>query len=225
MLTFHHVFDVCGVLEDLGQAVQEHGGLAVAIGYVLRLLEHLIESCWLNLEHAHDRISLTSTKSICTIGLSLHTHETHQLHCVIVDELLCGDAVDFVHKALLIREEVVEFVGQLPAQGDAAFVALIQTLDHWEDKGRAFIKLIKIKYKGKRQRGSRNVLTLFDGSGRVELGRFNLSFGQMERGSKELSCLHVKHQLLHLPVGGSTTTARKTNGKCLQTKGPMITWY
>lgn len=60
----------------------------------------------------------------------MHTHETHHLHCVIVDELLCGDTVDFVHKALLIREEVVEFVGQLPAQGDAAFVALIQTLDH-----------------------------------------------------------------------------------------------
>lgn len=49
---------------------------------------------------------------------------------MIVDELLCGDAVDLVHKALLIREEVVEFVGQPPAEGDAAFVTLIQILHH-----------------------------------------------------------------------------------------------
>lgn len=56
--------------------------------------------------------------------------DTHHLHCVVVDELLCGDAVDLVHKALLIREEVVEFVGQLPTEGDAALVALIQVLHH-----------------------------------------------------------------------------------------------
>lgn len=49
---------------------------------------------------------------------------------MVVDELLCGDAVDLVHEALLIREEVVEFVGQLPTEGDAAFVALIQVLHH-----------------------------------------------------------------------------------------------
>lgn len=55
---------------------------------------------------------------------------THDLHGVVVDELLCSDAVDLVHKALLVREEVVEFVGQVSTEGDAAFVALIQTLDH-----------------------------------------------------------------------------------------------
>lgn len=47
-----------------------------------------------------------------------------------VDELLRGDAVDLVHKALLIGEEVVEFVRQSPAEGDAAFVSLIQILHH-----------------------------------------------------------------------------------------------
>lgn len=56
--------------------------------------------------------------------------ETHHLHGVIVDELLCSDAVDLVHKALLIREEVVEFVGESPAEGDAAFVTFVQTLHH-----------------------------------------------------------------------------------------------
>lgn len=56
--------------------------------------------------------------------------DTHHLHSLIVDELLCGDAVDFVHKSLLIGEEVVEFVSQPPAEGDAAFVTLIQTLHH-----------------------------------------------------------------------------------------------
>lgn len=51
--------------------------------------------------------------------------DAHHLHSVIVDELLCGDAVDLIHKALLIREEVVELVGQLPTERYAAFVALI----------------------------------------------------------------------------------------------------
>lgn len=49
---------------------------------------------------------------------------------MIVDELLRGDAVDLIHKALLIREEVVELVGQLPAERDAAFVALVEILHH-----------------------------------------------------------------------------------------------
>lgn len=56
--------------------------------------------------------------------------ETHHLHSMIVDELLRSDTVDLVHKALLIREEVVEFVCQPPAEGDAAFVTLIQILHH-----------------------------------------------------------------------------------------------
>ena len=56
--------------------------------------------------------------------------DTHHLHGLIVDELLCSDAVDLIHKSLLIREEVVEFVGQLPADGDAAFVTVIQILHH-----------------------------------------------------------------------------------------------
>lgn len=56
--------------------------------------------------------------------------DAHHLYCVVVDELLRGDAVDLVHKALLIGEEVVEFVGQLPTKGDAAFVALVQVLHH-----------------------------------------------------------------------------------------------
>ena len=54
---------------------------------------------------------------------------------MIVDEFLGRDAVDFVHKTLLIREEVVEFVGQPSAEGDAAFVTLIQILHHWEKTG------------------------------------------------------------------------------------------
>lgn len=49
---------------------------------------------------------------------------------MIVDELLRGDTVDFVHKALLVGEEVVESVSQPPAEGDAAFIALIKTLHH-----------------------------------------------------------------------------------------------
>ena len=52
-------------------------------------------------------------------------YATHNLHSMIVDQLLCSDAVDLIHKALLIREEVVEFVSQLPTEGDAAFVALV----------------------------------------------------------------------------------------------------
>ncbi|TNN63663.1 hypothetical protein EYF80_026081 [Liparis tanakae] len=44
----------------------------------------------------------------------------------------------------------------------------------------------------------------------IELGRFNLSLGHVERGSQELSRLHVQHQLLHLPVGGSTTRGYET---------------
>ncbi len=56
--------------------------------------------------------------------------ETHHLHGMIVDELFCGDTVDLVHKALLVREEVVEFVSQPTAEGDATFVTLIQILHH-----------------------------------------------------------------------------------------------
>lgn len=63
--------------------------------------------------------------------------EAHHLHSVIVDELLCCDAVDLVHKALLISKEVVEFVSQLAAEGDAAFVTLVQVLHHWGNKGEA----------------------------------------------------------------------------------------
>lgn len=55
---------------------------------------------------------------------------THHLHSMIVDELLRSDAVDLIHKALLVREEVVEFVSQPSAEGDAAFVTLIQILHH-----------------------------------------------------------------------------------------------
>lgn len=56
--------------------------------------------------------------------------ETHHLYSVIVDELLCSDAVDLVHKALLVSEEVIEFVRQVAAEGDAAFVTFIQILNH-----------------------------------------------------------------------------------------------
>lgn len=47
-------------------------------------------------------------------------------------------------------------------------------------------------------------LTLLDGAGRVELGWFDLGLGQVEGGGQELGSFHVQHQLLHLPVGGST---------------------
>lgn len=49
---------------------------------------------------------------------------------MIVDKLLCCDAIYLIHKALLVSKEVVEFVSEAPAEGDAAFVALIQTLHH-----------------------------------------------------------------------------------------------
>lgn len=58
---------------------------------------------------------------------------TDHLHGVVVDELLGRDAVDLIHKTLLIREEVVELVRQPAAEGNAAFVAIIQILHHWED--------------------------------------------------------------------------------------------
>lgn len=51
---------------------------------------------------------------------------------MIVDELLGRHAVDLVHKALLVGEEVVELVCQPPAEGDAALVTLVQVLHHWE---------------------------------------------------------------------------------------------
>lgn len=139
--------------------------------------------------------------------------DTHHLHCVVVDELLCGDTVDLVHKALLIREEVVEFVGQLPTEGDAAFVALIQVLHHWEEMGRDINTtnyLLNPPHWCKYSDELINTFTLFDSSRRIELGRFNLSFCQMKGGSQKLGCLHVKHQLLHLPVGGSTSTSDKS---------------
>lgn len=56
-----------------------------------------------------------------------------------------------------------------------------------------------------------NSLTLFDGRRRIELGRFNLRLCQMERRGQQLRRLHVEHQLLHLPVGGSTTTVSQRN--------------
>ena len=55
---------------------------------------------------------------------------TYHLHGVVVDQLLGRDAVDLVHEALLVREEVVEPVGEPPAQRDAALVAFVQILHH-----------------------------------------------------------------------------------------------
>lgn len=56
--------------------------------------------------------------------------DPYHLHSMTVDELLRGDTVDLVHKALLIGEEVIEFVRQSPAKGEATFVALIQIFHH-----------------------------------------------------------------------------------------------
>lgn len=50
---------------------------------------------------------------------------------MIVDELLSRHTVNFIHKALLVGEEVVELVGQPPAERDAALVTLVQVLNHW----------------------------------------------------------------------------------------------
>lgn len=55
---------------------------------------------------------------------------THQLYSMVINEPLSCNAVDLVHKSLLVREEVVEFVREAAAQGNAALVALVQTLDH-----------------------------------------------------------------------------------------------
>lgn len=40
----------------------------------------------------------------------------YHLHRMVVDELLGRHAVDLVHEALLVREEVVESVREAPAQ-------------------------------------------------------------------------------------------------------------
>lgn len=50
---------------------------------------------------------------------------------MIIDELLGRHAVDLIHKALLVGEEVVELVGQPPTEGDTALVTLVQILHHW----------------------------------------------------------------------------------------------
>ena len=55
---------------------------------------------------------------------------TDHLHSMVVDELLRRHAVDLVHEALLVGEEVVELVCQPAAQRDAAFVAIVQILHH-----------------------------------------------------------------------------------------------
>lgn len=57
--------------------------------------------------------------------------KAHHLHSVIVDEFLRCHTVDLVHKSLLIREEVVQFVSQSSAERDTAFVSVVQTLHHW----------------------------------------------------------------------------------------------
>ena len=64
ILTFGHIMDVCWVLEDLGQALQQHGCLVVAVSYVLRLLEHLIQRCRLHLrERQRDRETERETET------------------------------------------------------------------------------------------------------------------------------------------------------------------
>lgn len=135
VLTFEHVLSVSRILQDLGEAIQQHGSLTVAVRYVLRLFKHLIQSCRLNLTHIVQPLGMLAT---CFRWFRWWGHlsmfETHNLHCVVVDELFSSDAVDLVHKALLIWEEVVEFVRQVATEGDAAFVALVQTLDHWQNE-------------------------------------------------------------------------------------------
>ena len=42
-LTLGHVLHVGRVVENLGEPLQQHGRLVVAVGDVLRLLEHLIQ--------------------------------------------------------------------------------------------------------------------------------------------------------------------------------------
>lgn len=51
--------------------------------------------------------------------------DSHHFHSVIIDELLGRHAVDLIHKALLVGEEVVQLVGQPPTEGDAALVTLV----------------------------------------------------------------------------------------------------
>lgn len=46
---------------------------------------------------------------------------------MVIDELLRRRAVDLVDDLLLVGEEVVQFVRQAAAQGNAAFVPLVQT--------------------------------------------------------------------------------------------------
>lgn len=65
---------------------------------------------------------------------------THQLYSVVINELLSCYTVDLVHKSLLVREEVVEFVREAAAQGNAALVALVQTLHHWNSETRYVIR-------------------------------------------------------------------------------------
>lgn len=58
LLTFDHILNICGVLQDLGQAVEQHGGLAVAVGDIFGLLEHLIQSCRLDLKRTENHSRL-----------------------------------------------------------------------------------------------------------------------------------------------------------------------
>lgn len=53
---------------------------------------------------------------------------------MVIDQLLCSHAVYLVHEALLVGEEVVQFVTELTAQQDAALVALIKGFNHCGQK-------------------------------------------------------------------------------------------
>lgn len=74
-------------------------------------------------------------------GSSGPTHtEPHQVYRIVVDEFLCSYAGDLVHKALLVREEAMELLGEEAAGRDAGLVAIVQIPHHcdsgveWRDR-------------------------------------------------------------------------------------------
>jgi len=49
-LTLVYIFYICRVLQYFRQSFQQQGCFVVSICNIFRLLKHLIQSCWLNLE-------------------------------------------------------------------------------------------------------------------------------------------------------------------------------
>ena len=61
------------------------------------------------------------------------TLKGYHLHSTIIDEFLCGHAVDFIDKPLLVREKAMQLLCKFLAHGDAEFISFIQIFDNWKE--------------------------------------------------------------------------------------------